>query len=239
MSLPKLQTPEYILEVPSTGEEIKYRPFLVKEEKLLLIALESEDQKQINNAIQDLVKSCTFDKIGHKDTPIFDIEFCFLKIRSKSVGEKSTISVTSPDDGKTKVDVTINYDDVKVQMNEKHSPEVKITDEITLVMRYPTLHDAMLGSMVDDKEISDTEQVFLMVRECMFEVHHKDDITNMVDVTDKEKDAFVGDKTNEQFANIREFFDTMPKLRHVVEFKNPKTKKKNEVLLEGLADFFD
>ena len=236
MSLPKLQTPEYSLVVPSTGEEIKYRPFLVKEEKLLLIALESEEQNQINNAIQNLVKGCTFDKLGQKDTPIFDIEFSFLKIRSKSVGENSTISMTCPDDGKTKVDVNINYDDVEVQMTEDHSTEVKITDEITLVMRYPTLNDAMTESKDD---ISDTEQVFKMVRDCMFEVHHNDDITNMIDVTDKEKDVFIGDMTSEQFASIQVFFDTMPKLRHVIEFKNPKTKKKNEVLLEGLADFFD
>ena len=236
MSLPKLQTPEYSLVVPSTGEEIKYRPFLVKEEKLLLIALESEEQNQINTAIQNLVKGCTFNKIGQKDTPIFDIEFSFLKIRSKSVGENSTISMTCPDDGKTKVDVNINYDDVEVQMTEDHSTEVKITDEITLVMRYPTLNDAMTESKDD---ISDTEQVFKMVRDCMFEVHHNDDITNMIDVTDKEKDVFIGDMTSEQFASIQVFFDTMPKLRHVIEFKNPKTKKKNEVLLEGLADFFD
>ena len=236
MSLPKLQTPEYSLVVPSTGEEIKYRPFLVKEEKLLLIALESEEQNQINNAIQNLVKGCTFDKLGQKDTPIFDIEFSFLKIRSKSIGENSTVSMTCPDDGKTKVDVNINYDDVEVQMTKDHSPEVKITDEITLVMRYPTLNDAMTESKDD---ISDTEQVFKMVRDCMFEVHHNDDITNMIDVTDKEKDVFIGDMTSEQFASIQVFFDTMPKLRHVLEFKNPKTKKKNEVLLEGLADFFD
>ena len=236
MSLPKLQTPEYSLVVPSTGEEIKYRPFLVKEEKLLLIALESEEQNQINTAIQNLVKGCTFNKIGQKDTPIFDIEFSFLKIRSKSVGENSTISMTCPDDGKTKVDVNINYDDVEVQMTEDHSTEVKITDEITLVMRYPTLNDAMTESKDD---ISDTEQVFKMVRDCMFEVHHNDDITNMIDVTNKEKEAFMGDMTSEQFTSIQVFFDTMPKLRHVIEFKNPKTKKKNEVLLEGLADFFD
>ena len=236
MSLPKLQTPEYSLVVPSTGEEIKYRPFLVKEEKILLIALESEEQNQINNAIQNLVKGCTFDKLGQKDTPIFDIEFSFLKIRSKSIGENSTVSITCPDDGKTKVDVNINYDDVEVQMTENHSTEVKITDEITLFMRYPTLNDAMTDSKDD---ISDTEQVFKMVRDCMFEVHHNDDITNMIDVTNKEKEAFMGDMTSEQFTSIQVFFDTMPKLRHVIEFKNPKTKKKNEVLLEGLADFFD
>ena len=235
MALPKLQTPEYNLVVPSTGEEIKYRPFLVKEEKVLLIAMESEDEKQINNAILNLVKECTFGGLGHPDTPVFDIEYAFLKVRSKSVGESSTVEITCPDDGKTKVNVTIDYDEVEVQMSKGHSNEIDITEDIILIMRYPTLTD----TIVKDTKATDTEQVFNLLRDCMLEVRYDDEVTNMIDVTDKEKDNFIGDMTQEQLSKIQKFFETMPKLRHVIEVKNPKTKKKNEVLLEGLNDFFD
>ena len=143
MALPKLQVPEYFLVVPSTGEEIKYRPFLVKEEKILLIAFESEDDKQINNAILNLVHGCTFDALGSKDTPLFDLEYAFLQIRAKSVGETTELNILCPDDEKTRVKVEVNLSEVQVQMNKEHSLEINLTDEITLMMKYPTIMDTV------------------------------------------------------------------------------------------------
>ena len=232
MALPKLQVPEYFLVVPSTGEEIKYRPFLVKEEKILLIAFESEDDKQINNAILNLVHGCTFDALGNKDTPLFDLEYAFLQIRAKSVGETTELNILCPDDEKTRVKVEVNLSEVQVQMNKEHSLEINLTDEITLMMKYPTIMDTVTTKKTD------TENIFAMLNNCMHEVHVGDDITNMVDVSEEEKEEFVGNMTQPMFEKIQTFFETMPKLRHVINIKNPKTKKKSEVLLEGLSDFF-
>ena len=236
MALPKLTTPEYDLVIPSTGKEIKYRPLLVKEEKVLLIAMESEDEKQINNAVMNLVKECTFGAINDLETPMFDIEYIFLKIRSKSVGEIITLSVLCPDDEKTRVSYKLNLDEVEVQMSDDHTNIVELTDEIKLIMKYPTMMD-ITQTKTDDKK-SDIEQVFDVLKSCIAEVHHGDDITNIVDVSRKDLDEFFESMTQKQFELLQEFFNTMPKLRHVIEVKNPKTKKKNEILLEGLGDFF-
>ena len=236
MALPKLTTPEYTLVVPSTGEEIKYRPFLVKEEKVLLIAMEGEDEKQINDAVMNLVKECTFGAISNLKTPVFDVEYIFLKIRSKSVGETVTLSILCPDDKKTRVDYKLNLDEVEVQMSDDHTNIVELTDEIKLIMKYPTMKDVTQAKVDDEK--SDIEQVFDILKTCIVEVHHGDDITNIIDVSPKDLDEFFESMTQQQFELLQEFFNTMPKLRHVINVKNPKTKKKNEILLEGLGDFF-
>ena len=235
MALPKLTTPEYTLVVPSTGEEIKYRPFLVKEEKILLIALESEDQNQINDAVLNIVSECTFGKISGTDTPVFDMELAFIRIRGKSVGEKVTLSLLCPDDEKTRVSYDLNLDDVDVQMTDDHTNVVELTDDISLVMKYPTVKDSY---SISDDEGSQTVKIFDMLKRCIVEIHNGEEIHNVIDVSKKELTEFFESMTQQQFELLQEFFNTMPKLRHAIEIKNPKTKKKNEILLEGLGDFF-
>ena len=235
MALPKLTTPEYTLVVPSTGEEIKYRPFLVKEEKILLIALESEDQNQINDAVLNIVSECTFGKISGTDTPVFDMELAFVRIRGKSVGEKVTLSLLCPDDEKTRVSYDLNLDDVDVQMTDDHTNVVELTDNISLVMKYPTVKDSY---SISDDEGSQTVKIFDMLKRCIVEIHDGEEIHNVIDVSKKELTEFFESMTQQQFELLQEFFNTMPKLRHAIEIKNPKTKKKNEILLEGLGDFF-
>tara|TARA_Y100000034_G_scaffold73399_1_gene88364 strand:+ start:160 stop:864 length:705 start_codon:yes stop_codon:yes gene_type:complete len=233
MALPKLNTPVYTLELPSTGTELKYRPFLVKEEKILLIAMESEDEKQINESVMQIVKECTFGEVGDPDTPLFDLEYVFLRIRSKSVGEKVDISVLCPDDEKTRVDVKLDLEDVNVQMTSEHTNIIELTDNISLVMKYPTI-----SSTIGYDDISDTERVFRMMENCVHEIHDGETVHNIVDVSTKEMEEFFESMTQEMFVKVQEFFNTMPKLRHVIQVKNPKTKKKNEVVLEGLQAFF-
>ena len=235
MALPKLTTPEYTLVVPSTGEEIKYRPFLVKEEKILLIALESEDQNQINDAVLNIVSECTFGKISGTDTPVFDMELAFVRIRGKSVGEKVTLSLLCPDDEKTRVSYDLNLDDVDVHMTDDHTNVVELTDDISLVMKYPTVKDSY---SIGDDEGSQTIKIFDMLKRCIVEIHDGEEIHNVIDVSKKELTEFFESMTQQQFELLQEFFNTMPKLRHAIEVKNPKTKKKNEILLEGLGDFF-
>ena len=235
MALPKLTTPEYTLVVPSTGEEIKYRPFLVKEEKVLLIALESDDQNQINDAILNIVSECTFGKISGTDTPIFDMELAFVRIRGKSVGEKVTLSLLCPDDEKTRVSYDLNLDDVDVHMTDDHTNVVELTDDISLVMKYPTVKDSY---GISDDEGSQTVKIFNMLKRCIVEIHNGEEIHNVIDVSKKELTEFFESMTQQQFELLQEFFNTMPKLRHAINIKNPKTKKKNEILLEGLGDFF-
>ena len=235
MALPKLTTPEYTLVVPSTGEEIKYRPFLVKEEKILLIALESEDQNQINDAVLNIVSECTFGKISGTDTPIFDMELAFVRIRGKSVGEKVTLSLLCPDDEKTRVSYDLNLDDVDVHMTDDHTNVVELTDDISLVMKYPTVKDSY---SISDDEGSQTVKIFDMLKRCIVEIHDGEEVHNVIDVSKKELTEFFESMTQQQFEVLQEFFNTMPKLRHAIEVKNPKTKKKNKILLEGLGDFF-
>ena len=235
MALPKLVTPEYSMVVPSTGEEIKYRPFLVKEEKILLMALETEDQNQINDAVLNIVSECTFGKISGADTPVFDMELAFIRIRGKSVGEKVTLNLLCPDDEKTRVPYELDLNDVDVHMTEDHTNIVELNDDISLVMNYPTVKDSYdTGS--DDE--SQTVKIFDMLKRCIVEIHDGEEIHNVIDVSKKELTEFFESMTQQQFELLQEFFNTMPKLRHVINVKNPKTKKKNEILLEGLGDFF-
>jgi len=233
MALPKLNTPTYELELPSTGEIIKYRPFLVKEQKLLLIAQESGEEKQIANAMGELVNSCTFGKVNTKSAPMFDIEYLFLKIRGKSVGEKVKLNLICPDDGKTTVPYELNLENVECQVQDDHSNEIQINEDIKIVFRYPLLNDLQNVKA----SAGDSEKTFHFMECCIDSIHSGDDVFQRIDIKDKEISDFIEQFTNEQFEKITQFFNTMPKLRHVVKVTNPKTKKKNEILLEGLESF--
>ena len=235
MALPKLNTPTYELEQPSTGEKIKYRPFLVKEQKTLMMAQESGDDAQVRDALASLITGCTFDSIDPYKVPIFDVEFLFLRIRGKSVGEKIDLSLLCPDDNKTRVDKTINLEDIGVNMKVGHTNEVDITDKIKMFMRYPTL-----GDMNDmNPETSNSIDVFKMIKRCVHEIRDGETIYNRVDMSENELEEFIDSLTGEQFEGLTDFFDTMPKVQHSVEVTNPKTKKKGEVVIEGIQSFFD
>ena len=233
MALPKLQIPEYDLVLPSTQETIRYRPFLVKEEKILLLAMESDDNKQVNDSISRIISECTFGELDARKIPVFDLEYAFLQIRSKSVGETVDIKVTCPDDGKTKVSIKLDLSEVGVQMSVDHTNVIELTDDIKIIMSYPTL----FSSSANEGE-SDTEAVFKLMQSCISEIHFGDDVYRDVDISKKELDEFFDSLTSDMLAKVQEFFETMPKLRHIIDVKNPKTKKKNEVMLEGLGDFF-
>ena len=233
MALPKLNTPTYELVLPSTGEKIKYRPFLVKEQKLLMLAQESKDENSLADTLGQLVKSCTFEKIDAENSPMFDIEYIFLKLRAKSVGETAEISILAKDDNKTRVPIKVNLDKIDIHMTADHTNEVQIDDKIKLVLKYPVLKDMKHISESDDEY----KKMFAVLNKCIHEIHHGDKIYNSIDVTQKEIDEFVESMNTSQLAKVLDFFTTMPKLRHPVSFINPKTKVKNEVVLEGLQTF--
>jgi len=233
MALPKLQTSEYTLTLPSTQEEIKYRPFLVKEQKILMIAQESGEEKQLANAMGTLVSNCTFGALDANTAPMFDIEYVFLQLRTKSVGAKIKLNITCPDDEETKVEVEINLEEISVQHSLEHSTEIAITDDIKINFRYPVLKD--LQGLNDN--FSDFEKAMIMVYECTESVVHGDDTTHRIDMTNDEITEFIDSFNTEQLENVMKFFETMPKLRHVVDVTNPKTKVKSEILLEGLETF--
>ena len=232
MALPKLETPIYETELPSTGKKIKYRPFLVKEQKLLLIAQESKDTKETMQSMTQLIDSCTFNKINTLTSPLFDIEYLFLKIREKSVGSKITIMITCPDDNETKVPVKMDLKDVNVQMTAGHTNEIKISKDIKIIMKYPLLSD------IAKVEIEGSDNsVFSILQQCVHEIHHGDTIYHKVDMTDKDLEEFIDSFSTQQFELVTEFFETMPKLRHIVNVTNPNTKVKSEVVIEGLDSF--
>ena len=233
MGLPKLDTPTYRLTLPSTGEEIQYRPFLVKEQKLLMMAQESEDDQQLVDAVTSLVGTCTFDKVDANDSPMFDIEYIFLQIRGKSVGEKVQLKLICPDDEKTTVETEVDINDIAVQMTDNHTNEVKITDTVKMFLKYPLLKD-MKGLMA---ETSEMQQIFSMLNKCVHEIHYGEQIFNEIDISEKDINEFIDQLTTNQFEGITTFFDTMPKLRHVIPIMNPKTKVESEVVVEGLASF--
>ena len=233
MALPKLNTNNYELELPSNGEKIKYRPFLVKEQKNLLIAQETDDTKIIESALSQIISDCTYGKIDPYQYPLFDIEFLFLRMRGKSVGEKIQINLLCPDDGETRVNTEIDLSKVNVQMNVEHTNTIKITDSITVVMKYPTLSD--MNSFNTEGQI---DSIFEMIKKCVFEVHDGDEIHHRIDISDSDLDEFIGSMNTENFEAMSAFFETMPKIMHIVEVTNPKTKKKSEIPLEGLQNFF-
>ena len=235
MALPKLETPTYELEQPSTGKKIKYRPFLVKEQKTLMMAQESGDDNQIRDSLASLISGCTFEKIDPFAIPLFDIELLFLRIRGKSVGEKIELKLLCPDDNKTRVDKTINLEDIDVNMKVGHTNEIKLTKKIKMVMKYPTLND--MTNITEDA--NDVEDVFSLIKRCVHEIHDGEKVYNKIDMSDDELEEFIDSLTGEQFENLSNFFETMPKVQHSIEVTNPKTKKKGEVVIEGIQSFFD
>ena len=238
MPLPKISTPTYELELPSTGETVQYRPFLVKEEKLLVIALESEDTKQITTAIKAVIKNCIITKnIKVEALPTFDIEYLFLNIRGKSVGEELEVNVICPDDNETQVTVTINLDDIKVQKNDEHSSKIKIDDSIMMEMKYPSL-DQFIKNNFDFNEKNAMDQSFELIGSCIDKIFTEEEVWSTADVTKKELSDFLESMNSSQFKGIEKFFETMPKLSHTIKVKNPKTEVESEVVLEGLASFF-
>ena len=238
MPLPKIATPTYELELPSTGATIKYRPFLVKEEKVLVIALESEDNKQITNAIKAVLKSCILSKgIKVEDLPTFDIEYLFLNIRGKSVGEDLEVNIICPDDEETQVQVTINLDEIEVQRDDKHTNKIKIDDSIMMEMKYPSL-DQFIKNNFDFNDKNAMDQSFELIATCIDKVYTEDEVWASADCTKKEMKDFLEQMNSNQFKEIEKFFETMPKLSHSIKVTNPNTKVKSEVVLEGLASFF-
>ena len=238
MPLPKIATPTYELELPSTGQTVKYRPFLVKEEKLLVLALESEDTKQITSAIKAVLKSCVLTKgIKVEHLPTFDIEYLFLHIRGKSVGEELEVNITCPDDEKTQVPVTINLEDIEVQKNDEHNKQVKLDDNLMMEMKYPSL-DQFIKNNFDFAEENQMEQSFDLIGTCIDKIYNEEEVWATADCTKKEVKEFLESMNSSQFKDIEKFFETMPKLQHTLKVINPKTKVENEVVLEGLASFF-
>ena len=234
MALPQLNTATYELKLPSTGKTVKYRPFLVKEQKILMLAQESEDDKQIEKAFAEIISSCTFEKLNPYKMPLFDLEYIFLKLRGKSIGEKVTLSIICPDDEKTKVDVDINLEDVGVLTSDDHTNEVKLTKDIKIVMKYHTLSDM---SGFDEK--GQVLIIFEMIKNCIQEIHSGTEIYNSVDISSKELDEFIENMSTQNFEMLSKFFETMPKLQHVIKVKNPKTKKTGEITIEGMQSFFE
>ena len=238
MPLPKIATPTYELELPSSGETIRYRPFLVKEEKVLVIALETEDNKQITNAIKAVLKSCVLTKgLKVEKLPTFDIEYLFLNIRGKSVGEEIEVNIVCPDDEKTQVTVDINLDDIEVQKNEEHNKQIKLDDNLMMEMKYPSL-DQFIKNNFDFNEKNQMDQSFQLIASCIDKIYTEDEVWATADCTKKEVNDFLEQMNSSQFKQIETFFETMPKLSHTISVTNPKTKVESDVVLEGLASFF-
>ena len=237
MPLPKIATPTYELELPSTGATVKYRPFLVKEEKVLVIALESEDNKQITNAIKAVLKSCILSKgIKVENLPTFDIEYLFLNIRGKSVGEDLEVNIICPDDEETQVPVTINLDEIEVQRDDNHTNKIKVDDSIMMEMKYPSLDQFIKNNFDFNDNMMD--QSFDLIATCIDKIYTEDEVWASADCTKKEMKDFLEQMNSNQFKEIEKFFETMPKLSHTIKVTNPKTKVKSDVVLEGLASFF-
>ena len=238
MPLPKIATPSYELELPSSGKTIKYRPFLVKEEKVLVIAMESEDTKQITNAIKAVLKSCVQTKgIKIEALPTFDIEYLFLNIRGKSVGEELEVNVICPDDEETTVPVMIALEDIQVEKLDDHSPQIKLDSKLMMEMKYPSL-DEFIKNNFDFNEENQMDQSFQLIASCIDKIYSDEEVWATADCTKKEVNEFLESMNSSQFKLIEKFFETMPKLQHTIEVTNPKTKVKSEVVLEGLASFF-
>ena len=238
MPLPKIATPTYELELPSTRQSIKYRPFLVKEEKVLVIALESEDTKQITNAIKAVLKNCVLTKGVKVETlPTFDIEFLFLNIRGKSVGEEIEVNIVCPDDEQTNVPVSIDLDSIQVQRSDDHTNQIKLDDDLMMEMKYPSL-EQFIKNNFDFDEKNQMDQSFDLIATCIDKIYNEDEVWATADCTKKEVKEFLESMNSSQFKEIEKFFESMPKLKHTIEITNPKTKVKSEVVLEGLESFF-
>ncbi len=238
MPLPKIATPSYTLEIPSIKKEIKYRPFLVKEEKILIIAMESEDPKQISEAVKTVISNCVLSKgIKVEELSTFDIEYLFLNIRGKSVGETVDVLITCPDDEKTQVPVSINLDDIKVNISEDHSRDIKLDDNLTLRMKYPSMKEFIKTNFDRNFNVS-VDETFDLIISCIEQVYSEEESWSASDCTKKELAEFIEQLSSNQFKQIEKFFETMPKLTHTLKIKNPNTEVESEVVLEGLSSFF-
>ena len=240
MPLPTIETPTYELKLHSSNKKIKYRPFLVKEEKILILALESRDQSEITTAVTDVLKKCILTKgVDVDKLPTFDIEYIFLNIRAKSIGEDIKMTITCPDDGVTEVPVTIYVDEVKVSKPKNHKTDIVLDDKMTLRMKYPSLNQFVENNFeVDDDPEVLVNKTFKVVADCMDTVFTEEDAWEAKDYTSAERVKFVEQLNSKQYKKVENFFATMPKLSHTIEVVNPNTKKKSSVVLEGLADFF-
>ena len=238
MPLPKIATPTYELILPSTKKKIKYRPFLVKEEKLLVLALESDDSKQITNAIKAVLKSCIETRGVKVETlPTFDIEYLFLNIRGKSVGEEVEVNIIAPDDGVTEIPISIQLDDIQVKEGEGHEKRIKLDDSLMMEMKYPSL-DEFIKNNFDIKGDVDIDKSFELIGSCIDKIFSEEEVWSTADCTKKEVVSFLEQMNSVQFKQIEKFFETMPKLSYQVEVTNPKTEVKSTVVLEGLSSFF-
>jgi len=235
MALPTINTPTYELEIPSTDEKIKYRPFLVKEEKILMVAMEGGEQNDIINAVKDIVQACTFDKVDISKMPMFDMEYIFLNIRAKSVGETSQLKLRCPDDNETFVKTDIDLTKVDVQITEGHTNKIELTDEMGMIMTYPTL-----DSFSDSTTVINASNMLDVIASCVAQIYDKkgEDVYDAKDSTKQELVDFLESLNSKQFLEIQKFFDTMPKLTHTVNIENPETKVKSDITLTGLNDFF-
>ena len=236
MSLPKINTPDYRLNIPSTDEEITYRPFLVKEEKLLLIAHETGDEKATFGAIKQLINSCVIQEVAVDRLPMFDLEYIFLNNRAKSVGEIAKLKIICPDDEKTPVDVEVDLTKINVEMEEKHNPRIQLTDTIGILMQYPSMDVVAENAILDTGEA--TKQLFKLVSECMYQIWEGEETYDAMDYSDKEKRAFLESLSHQQFEKLQSFFETMPSLKHDIEVTNPKTEVTSTLTLRGLSSFF-
>ena len=233
MSLPKINVPTYELELPSNKDKIAYRPFLVKEEKILLLALEEDNETSIARALKQIVNNCTIQDLKVDEMPLFDLEYVFLRIRAKSVGEEAELRLLCEDDGETYAEVKVPLEEIEVKFTEGHTDTIKITDEVTIKMRYPTYE--LLGVDAADMTV---EKTFNLIGNCIDKIFEGETIHERADFNDKELSEFLDGLNSLQFKEVQSFFETMPKLSHEVKFKNPKTKKQNKVTLEGLQSFF-
>jgi len=238
MPLPKIATPIYELEIPSLKKKIRYRPFLVKEEKILIIALESEDSKQIANAVKNVISNCILSKgVKVEDLSTFDIEYLFLNIRGKSVGETVDVLITCPDDETTQVPMSINLDEITVEVDPKHSRDIKLDDTLTLRMRYPSMTEFIKNNFDSGDGVS-VDDTFDLIISCIDQIYSEEESWTARDSTKKELLEFVEQLSSKQFKEVEKFFETMPKLSHTIKIKNPKTGVESEVVLEGLSAFF-
>ena len=237
MTLPKINTPEYRLNVPSTDEEIRYRPFLVKEEKVILVAQETGTDKATYEAIRTIIKNCTLDEIDIDKLPLFDMEYIFLNIRAKSVGEIAKLKVKCPDDEKTEVEVEFDLSKIQVEMNKDHDARIKLTDDIGVLMAYPNF-GTVTNQSIETPKGQETEKLFDMISDCMYQIWHGEETYDVIDYSKKERKAFLDSLNHQQFEKLQNFFETMPTLKKDIEVTNPVTKVTSTLTLQGLSSFF-
>tara|TARA_E500000178_G_scaffold128160_1_gene127960 strand:+ start:4011 stop:4712 length:702 start_codon:yes stop_codon:yes gene_type:complete len=233
MALPKLASAKYELTIPSTGEKVEYRPFLVKEEKALLMAQTSGEQADILRAVKEVINACTFEKVDANNLPTFDLEYIFINLRAKSIGEEVNLIVTCPDDNETKVSVKVNLMDVKCVNEVGHDTNIRLTDEIGIIMDYPKV-DSVAHLNMDDE----VDAMFGVIKSCIRQVYDSNNVYEKIDMAEDDLNEFVESMTHDQFEKVQEFFNTMPKVKHSVKVTNPKTKVESEVVLQGMQDFF-